>query len=96
MQETPEYESPARTMPQATQEESEYQVEIGSNSTLSIPPTRYVYVVFEESRQRHMPSSPKILDRGRFVWREKIYWQTDIEQERQPDSHVRVTTEIKV
>src|SRR5258705_923383 len=84
----PHDEGPAGTVPQATEQHRHKEIEITPYLSSAIPAQRYIKIISQKCRQRHMPASPKLNDVQSLVGRVEIHRQFDVEAKRQPDCHV--------
>ena len=79
----PEDEAQASSVPQATEEHRDEEVEIGAQATTTTAPEWYVEVVPQPGGERDVPASPELGDGGGAVGRVEV----DIEAEAEPEGY---------
>src|SRR5262249_52018872 len=71
-------------------------IHVASHASTAVATQRDVEVVAKEAGQADVPPSPELDDVGGAVRREEIDGESDVEEQRQPDSHIRVARKIEV
>ncbi len=79
VQPAPDQERPVRAVPETAQQHRDQKVHIAARAALAVAAQRNIQVIAQESRQRHVPAPPEIDDVFRFVGREEIDRQAQVE-----------------
>jgi hypothetical protein len=92
----PEQEGPGGAVPEPAQQHREHQVAVGLEPPAAVAAERYVEVVAQPARQRHVPAPPEIAQRQRHVGTIEVLRQLVAEQQREADRHVGIAREVAV
>src|SRR5690348_3389472 len=92
---TPDHEVPACSMPQATEQHGQHQVDVGVNRALAITAERNIYVVTQPARECHVPAAPELGDARREIRAPEVLREVEAEEQRDPDRNVSVPGEVE-
>ena len=96
MPQAPDHKRGVGAVPQAAQEEHQYQIEVGACLASAVAAQGDVEVVTEPTGQRHVPAAPELCDRLRRVGVLEVLEELEAKHASQADRHARVAREVEV
>src|SRR4051812_42353399 len=96
MQGSPDYEGPARAVPQTAEQEYGHQVRDPVHRADAVSSKWDVDVIAEPRRQRDVPSLPELLNRPGEVRRPEVRHEVDTHDAGRTDGDVGVSGEVEV
>ena len=96
VQRTPQHKTHRRTVPQATQNHSDNEVEVCAHLAFAVTAKRDVEVVAQPRRERYMPTTPKLRDGSRLVGRIEVFGEAEAEQKGDTYGHIGISRKIAV
>src|SRR5262249_24201547 len=83
-------------MPQSADQHRQHEIDAAAKSTALAAAERYVDVIAQKARQRHMPASPKLLNGSGEVWPIEIFGPTKSEQQSKTAGNVGIAGKVEV
>ena len=96
MPQAPEYERPARSVPQAGCQKHEQFVRHRAQYPLAVAAQRDIEIIAEPCGQRNVPPPPEVRDAVGTVGIAEVFRQPDTEQQAEADSHIAVAGKIEI
>ena len=92
----PNHEIPTRTMPQASQEHGDENIEAGAQVAFTVATERDIHIVANPRRERNMPASPKVAHTVGLIWCVEVGWESEAQQQRDAYRHIAVAAKVAI
>lgn len=96
MHRTPEHEFPCRTMPQTTDKHRKEVVEVGAEGAFAVAAKGDIKVIAKPRGERNVPATPEFGKASALIRGIEVDAETETHDQRQTDSHIRVTGEVAI